>query len=88
MDGTTQNEETLNKSQIYVTTAGYKNTYAHDRVLECLVRMALEPGKAFCFGGDYRIPVMHGLLSVDKVKDKMQSSSYKLESFLREYCSV
>ena len=74
--------------QIMITTAGYKGTYAHDRVLECLVHMATEPGKAFCFGGDYRIPVMHGLLSVDKVKDKMKSSSYKLESFLREYCSV
>ena len=27
MDGTTQPEETLNKSQIYVTTAGWKNTF-------------------------------------------------------------
>ena len=74
--------------QIMITTAGYKGTYAHDRVLECLVRMATEPGKTFCFGGDYRIPIMHGLLSIDKVKDKMRNSSYKLESFLREYCSV
>ena len=28
MDGTTQPEETLNKSQIYVTTAGWKGTFA------------------------------------------------------------
>lgn len=75
-------------AQTMITTAGYKGTYAHDRTLECLVDMAIEPDKAFCFGGDYRIPVMHGLLSVDKVKDKLQASSYKLESFLREYMSV
>ena len=75
-------------AQTMITTAGYKGTYAHDRTLETLVDMALEPDKAFCFGGDYRIPVMHGLLSVDKVKDKLQASSYKLESFLREYMSV
>lgn len=75
-------------AQTMITTAGYKGTYAHDRTLECLVNMAIEPDKAFCFGGDYRIPVMHGLLSVDKVKDKLQASSYKLESFLREYMSV
>jgi len=75
-------------TQTMVTTAGYKGTYAHDRTLECLVNMAIEPDKSFCFGGDYRIPVMHGLLSVDKVKDKLQASSYKLESFLREYMSV
>ena len=74
--------------QTMITTAGYKGTYAHDRTLECLVNMAIDPDKAFCFGGDYRIPVMHGLLSVDKVKDKLQASSYKLESFLREYMSV
>lgn len=75
-------------AQTMITTAGYKGTYAHDRTLETLVDMAIEPDKAFCFGGDYRIPVMHGLLSVDKVKDKLQASSYKLESFLREYMSV
>ena len=75
-------------AQTMITTAGYKGTYAHDRTLECLVNMAIDPDKAFCFGGDYRIPVMHGLLSVDKVKDKLQASSYKLESFLREYMSV
>ncbi len=75
-------------AQTMITTAGYKGTYAHDRTLECLVNMAIDPDKAFCFGGDYRIPVMHGLLSPDKVKDKLQVSSYKLESFLREYVSV
>lgn len=75
-------------AQTMITTAGYRGTYAHDRTLETLVDMALEPGKAFCFGGDFRIPVMHGLLSPDKVKEKLKNSSYKLESFLREYMSV
>lgn len=74
--------------QTMITTAGYRGTYAHDRTLETLVDMALEPNKAFCFGGDFRIPVMHNLLSPDKVKEKLKNSSYKLESFLREYMSV
>lgn len=81
------NDTEPHAQQIMITTAGYKGTYAHDRTLENLIDMALEPDKAFCFGGDYRIPVQHGLLSVDKVKDKIQASSYKLESFLREYVS-
>ena len=75
-------------AQTMITTAGYRGTYAHDRTLETLVDMAIEPGKAFCCGGDFRIPVMHGLLSADKVKEKLKNSSYKLESFLREYMSV
>lgn len=75
-------------SQTMISTAGYRNTFAHDRSLETLVHMALNPEKSFCFGGDYRIPLMHGLLSADKVKEKLKNSTYKLESFLREYMSV
>ena len=37
MDGSTQNDETLNKSQIYITTAGYKNTYSYDKLIQLLV---------------------------------------------------
>lgn len=82
------NETEPHAQQTMITTAGYRGTYAHDRALETLVEMAIEPDKSFCFGGDFRIPVMHGLLSPDKVKDKLKNSSYKLESFLREYMSV
>lgn len=82
------NETEPHAQQTMITTAGYRGTYAHDRTLETLVDMAIEPNKSFCFGGDFRIPVMHGLLSPDKVKDKLKNSSYKLESFLREYMSV
>ena len=82
------NETEPHAQQTMITTAGYRGTYAHDRTLETLVDMAIEPNKSFCFGGDFRIPVMHGLLSPDKVKDKLKNSSYKLESFLREYRSV
>lgn len=82
------NETEPHACQTMITTAGYKNTYAHDRTLETLVEMAINPSKAFCFGGDFRIPLMHKLLSPDKIKDRLKVSSYKLESFLREYMSV
>ena len=45
MDGTTQKDETLNKSQIYVTTAGWKNTFAYDKLIQLLVWMITEPKK-------------------------------------------
>lgn len=38
-DGTTRENEPVNKSQIYITTAGYKNTYPYDRLIGLLVRM-------------------------------------------------
>lgn len=55
LDGSVHPEETLNKSQIYVTTAGYKNSYSYDKLITLLVRMVLEPEKAIVLGGSYRI---------------------------------
>jgi hypothetical protein len=33
MDGTVQEEEVLNQSQIYITTAGYKNTFSYEKLV-------------------------------------------------------
>ena len=71
-------------SQIMIGSAGYKNTYAYNVSVE----MFFEPDKVFVFGGDYRVPVMHGLLDKRKIMDKIKSTgTYKLETFLREYMS-
>lgn len=40
-DGTTHEEEPVNKSQIFITTAGYKNTYSYDRLIGMVVRMIM-----------------------------------------------
>ena len=32
-DGSRRREETINKSQIYITTAGWKNTYPYDKLI-------------------------------------------------------
>ena len=37
MDGSTHPEEQLNKSQIYITTAGWKNTFPYDKLIQILV---------------------------------------------------
>lgn len=37
MDGTTHPEEQLNKSQLYITTAGFKNTFAYDKLIQLLI---------------------------------------------------
>ena len=51
MDGTTQPEEVLNKSQLYITTSGYKGTFSYDKLIQMLIWMILEPDKAFIMGG-------------------------------------
>ena len=37
MDGSIHPEEQLNKAQLYITTAGYKNTYPYDKLIQFLV---------------------------------------------------
>ena len=50
-DGTRQESETVNKSQIYVTTAGWKNSFAYDKLIELLIRQIIEPEEAVVLGG-------------------------------------
>lgn len=57
-DGRRYENELLNKSQAYVTTAGYKNTYPYDKLIQVLVRSIIQPKKAIVLGGTWRIELM------------------------------
>ena len=85
MDGTTQPDETLNKSQIYVTTAGYKGTFAYDKLIQLLVWMITEPHKAMVMGGTWRIPVLMKLLDKNFLQDLKRDGTFNEASFDREY---
>ena len=85
MDGTMQPEETLNKSQIFVTTAGWKGTFAYDKLIQLLVRMVAEPEKALIMGGTWRVPVMMKLLDKTFLQDLKRDGTFNEASFDREY---
>lgn len=84
-DGTFQEDETLNKSQIFVTTAGYKNTYPYDKLIQILVRSVLEPDKAIILGGTWRVPVLVGLQNKSFISDLKRDGTFNETSFDREY---
>lgn len=84
-DGNVREEEVLNQSQIYITTAGYKNTYSYEKLIQLLVRMVVEPEKAFIMGGTYRIPVLLGLQPKNFINDLKRDSTFNEASFSREY---
>lgn len=75
------------KAQIYVTSAGYKNTFAYQKMIQLLVWMVLKDN-AFVFGGDYRIPVMHKLLDENFVEELKEDGTFNELSFAREYESI
>lgn len=88
LDGTTQEDEVLNQSQLYITTAGYKNTYSYEKLIQTLVQMIIQPDKAYIMGGTWRIPVVAGLQSKNFINDLKKDPTFNEASFGREYESV
>ena len=85
MDGTTHPEEQLNKSQVYITTAGFKNTYPYDKLIQLLVWQIVKPEKSIVMGGTYRIPVLVKLLDKNFVRDLKMDGTFNETAFDREY---
>jgi len=50
-DGSRHEEEVINKSQIYVTTAGWKNSFAYEKLIQTLIQQITDPGQAIVLGG-------------------------------------
>ncbi len=85
MDGSTHPEEQLNKSQIYITTAGWKNTFPYDKLIQLLVWQIVRPEKSMIIGGTYRIPVLVKLLDKNFIRDLKMDGTFNESSFDREY---
>ena len=86
-DGSRHEEELVNKSQIFVTTAGWKNTFAYEKLIQTLIQQITEPEQAVVLGGTWRIPVMEKLLQRSFIEELKMDGTYNDASFAREYDS-
>ena len=84
-DGSRHEEETINKSQIYVTTAGWKNSFAYEKLIQLLIQQIIEPAEAVVLGGTWRVPVMEKLLKKSFIEELKLDGTYNDSSFSREY---
>ena len=84
-DGSRREEETVNKSQIYVTTAGWKNSFAYSKLIQLLIQQIIDPKEAIVMGGTWRIPVMEKLLKKSFIEELKLDGTYNDSSFAREY---
>ena len=84
-DGSRIESETVNKSQIYVTTAGWKNSFAYEKLIQILIQQIIEPAEAVVLGGTWRVPVMEHLLKKSFIEDLKLDGTYNDSSFAREY---
>ena len=74
-----------NKSQIYITSAGDKSSFAYDKMITLLIWSVLRPTESICFGGTWRPPVAFGLLSANFVDDLKADGTYSEATFANEY---
>ena len=84
-NGTRDRKETVNKSQIYVTTAGWKSSFAYERLIELLIQSLIEPDEVMILGGTYKTPIAEGLLDEDFVAQLKLQDTYNEDAFEREY---
>ena len=86
-DGSRHPDETVNQSQIYITTAGWKNSFAYQKLIQLLIQSAIDPDEVMVMGGTYQTPVVEGLLQKNFVESLKLNGTYNEDSFDRQYRS-
>ena len=79
-NGESVQEEKLNKSQCMITTAGYKNTFAYNKLIQYLVWEIVKPEQSLIMGGTWRIPVLIGLYDKNFIKDLKQDGEQNVSA--------
>lgn len=88
INGKIDPQDKSNQSQVYITTAGYKNSFAYDKLIETLCKAVINPNNAFIMGGDWRLPVVEGLQPKTFLRDQKVSGTFNEAAFGREFESV
>lgn len=81
-------KEPTNQSQIFITTAGYKDSFAYQRLIEMLAESIMEPDETMVLGGTWKIPVSEGLQPKDFIQQLKLQGTFDESSFDREYNSI
>lgn len=87
-NGKVDPNDMMNKSQIYITSAGFKQHFSYQKQIQILVWQIVKPGTAMVIGGSWRTPVKMGLLDRGFVQDLKNDGTFDQESFNREYESL
>lgn len=86
INGEVDPNEVLNQSAVFVTSAGYKGTYAYEKLIDTLCHsVAGKDNEAFVLGGDWKIPVVEGLQPANFIQAQENDNSMDEAGFDREY---
>ena len=87
-DGSKHPEELVNKSQTFITTAGWKNSFPYEKLIDMLINSIFNPKQYMVMGGTFETPVKEGLLAEDFVDKLRAEGTFNDSSFDREYRSI
>ena len=87
-DGSTDPDEVVNQSQIYITTAGWKNSFPYEKLIEIFNNSAIDPDQYMILGGNYELSIIEGAAKESWLDDMKLNGTYNESSFDREYNSI
>ena len=70
------------------TTAGWKNSFAYQKLIQLLINSIIEPDEYMIMGGTYQTPVASGLLDKGFVDQLKLQGTFNDQSFNRQYMSI
>lgn len=73
--------------KIFITTSGYQGHFAYDKCIENLCYSVIDPANYISLGGSYIIPLMHGRLEEQTMRELLSSPTFDQDSLEREYIS-
>ena len=86
-NGEVDPNDKMNKSQIYITSAGFRDHFSYQKQIQLLVWQIVRPGTAFVMGGTWRTPVKMGLLDRGFVNDLKADGEHNV-SAVRDFSSI
>ena len=60
----------------------------YEKLIDVFENSIIDPKNSFCFGCDYRVPILHGLLDRNFINKLKMSPSFNEDSFARELTKV
>ena len=74
--------------QFWMTSAGVRNSFAYDKLIEMLGFTILNPRRYSVIGCSYKVPLLAGVLSKDYLNEIKSSKTFSEASFAAEYLSL
>lgn len=81
-------KEIFNQGECYITSAGYKNTYSYEKLIQVLCQMIVRPKEAIVMGADWKLSVREGGLDPDFLQQQQMSGEFNADGFEREFGSI